>query len=122
MSSWEEDKISFANLTTDGTLAEIAVTNGGEDDSITLDGANTTVYVIDTDSNDIDANSGDDEIADFTSMANVEAFLALVSLPQTRPVRLTSSSLTTAPTPMQLTSTGSQMQAVTLQSKPLSWS
>ena len=71
-----EDKLSFKDVTAAGTLAEVAVTNHATNDtSFTLDGTNTTVYVIDTDATDLDGNGTSDTIANFTVMANVGAFL-----------------------------------------------
>jgi len=71
-----EDKLSFKDVTAAGTLAEVAVTNHATNDtSFTLDGTNTTVYVIDTDATDLDGNGTSDTILNFTTMANVGAFL-----------------------------------------------
>jgi hypothetical protein len=72
------DKLNFGSITADGTLAEVAVTNGNEADTWTME-ADTDIYVIDTDAYDLDAASSDDEIDDFTgeSLADVEAFLSV---------------------------------------------
>jgi hypothetical protein len=71
-----EDKLSFKDVTAAGTLAEVAVANHATNDtSFTLDGTNTTVYVIDTDATDLDGSGTSDTIGNFTTMANVGAFL-----------------------------------------------
>jgi len=72
------DALSFVGMAGQaGTLAKIAKTNAADDISFTVDGTNTTVYVIDTDATDLNgAGTTASNIADFTSMVNVAAFLA----------------------------------------------
>jgi hypothetical protein len=70
-----EDKLSFKDVTAAGTLAEVAVSNGVADASFTVDGTNTTIYIINTDATDLDDNNTNDTIGNFTTMANVGAFL-----------------------------------------------
>ena len=73
----DSDTLNFSNVTASGTLAESGITNDGaaESEAFTLN-ANTTVYVIDTDANDLDeGDASNDEVADFTVMANVASFL-----------------------------------------------
>ncbi|WP_294881445.1 hypothetical protein, partial [Sulfurimonas sp. RIFOXYB12_FULL_35_9] len=71
------DQISFVGMTGNGgTLAEVDITNDSTGtDGATLDSANSTVYCIDTDATDLNAGGTSHTIADFTSMANVAAFL-----------------------------------------------
>jgi hypothetical protein len=71
-----QDKLSFKDVTAAGTLAEVAVTNHAvADTSFTVDGTNTSIYIINTDATDLDGNGTNDEILNFTTMANVGAFL-----------------------------------------------
>ncbi|MFT6860101.1 MAG: hypothetical protein ACJAUI_000001, partial [Pseudohongiellaceae bacterium] len=69
------DSISFVGAgVVQGTLAESAITNTAGDDTVVVDGTNTTVYVIDTDTNNLGGSAGSG-ILDFTSLVNVAAFL-----------------------------------------------
>ena len=61
-------------ISSSADAAKVAVTNGAGAYTVTL-GANTTVYVIDTDGTDLDGASTDTAIADFSSMEAVAAFL-----------------------------------------------
>lgn len=70
-----DDDLDFTGITPSGTLAETAVTNGAGAYTVTLDGTNSAVFVIDTDATDLDGTGTDDAIADFTSMTAVAAFL-----------------------------------------------
>ena len=65
------DQIDFIDLS---ILNTVAVTNAAADNSFVLD-ADENIYVIDTDGNHLGNVAGAD-IADFTVMANVAAFLA----------------------------------------------
>lgn len=69
-----EDKLDFTLVTAAGALAKVAITNAAADNSFTVDGTNTTVYVIDTDGDHL-GNSAGKDIANFTTMANVASFL-----------------------------------------------
>jgi len=53
----------------------VAVSNGVADASFTVDGTNTTIYIINTDATDLGDNNTNDTILNFTTMANVSAFL-----------------------------------------------
>ena len=73
----DTDQLSFVGAanTLEGTLAESAV-DGSATNDITVDGSNTTVYVISSDALDLDSTTTtDDVISDFTSMTAVAAFL-----------------------------------------------
>jgi len=72
----DEDFLSFANITADGTIAELAVANdaGTTLATTTISSANTIVYVIDTDATELGTNIAA-VISDFTSMSVVATFL-----------------------------------------------
>ncbi len=72
----DEDTLSFASITADGTIAESAITNdsGTTLGEIALSAANTTIYVFDTDATQIGTDIAA-AITDFTSMTVVAAFL-----------------------------------------------
>jgi hypothetical protein len=74
-----EDLLDFSGVTAAGTLAKVAITNGAADAAFTVDGTNTTVYVIDTDATDIGATTDPNADAvgsvDFSVIAEVGAFL-----------------------------------------------
>jgi len=71
-----EDFLSFASITADGTLAELAIANdaGTTLGVTTIGGTNSTVYVIDTDATELGTATGA-AISDFTSMTVVATFL-----------------------------------------------
>ena len=70
------DSLDFTAYTSSvGTLAKSAITDA-DANNITLDTDNTTVYVIDSDSIDLDdASATDDVISDFKTMSDVATFL-----------------------------------------------
>jgi hypothetical protein len=68
------DLINFTGVTAAGSLAKVAKTNSG-DISFTVDGTNTTVYVIDTDAEDLDGSTTNSSPIDFSDITSVGAFL-----------------------------------------------
>lgn len=71
-----DDDLDFTEVTAAGALAEQAVTIDGNDNSFTVDDANTTVHIFDTDATDMDdGDNSETPIVDFTDLGQVGAFL-----------------------------------------------
>jgi Ca2+-binding RTX toxin-like protein len=70
-----EDSYDFSQVTANGTIAEAAITNdAGTALGVTTLGANTTIYVFDTDATELGTATAA-AIADFTDMSVVATFL-----------------------------------------------
>ena len=97
----DEDTLSFAGVTANGTIAEVAVTNdaGTTLGEISLSGTNTTVYVFDTEATEIGTNIAA-AISDFTydrgGSVPTPRMASRLRTPQTRSI--TSLSMTGTPT------------------------